>query len=225
MSKPKWEEECSQPCSGEQCDRLKALLEKQVDRHLDPCEDFFQFACGANTSPPKVEDMDSFLDLVRNPPEAYGFVKKFYRSCTNIYTGFTTEQVLLECIKDGQCNDEELETYGFIFKDFFKDLNNIANFTEYSGGAWWDLAVKVLNYSFYVGAVQYRSDEIPNVDNFQANMFFVPMIETTTTYNRSTIDGELPPRIYIVPMDVPDFLRNGGNSSELITYRPQGCKK
>ena len=65
MSRPRWEEECSEPCSGEQCDRLKALLNKEVDTDLDPCEDFYQFACGASTGPPKVEHMDSFLDLVR----------------------------------------------------------------------------------------------------------------------------------------------------------------
>ena len=40
----------------------------------------YQFAFGARKGPPKVDNMDSFLDLVRNPPEGYGFVKEFYRS-------------------------------------------------------------------------------------------------------------------------------------------------
>ena len=94
MSKPKLEEKSSEPCNKDQCDRLKNKLEEQ--------EDFYQLACGANTSRPKVELKDSFLDLVRSPPEGYGCVKDFYRSCTNLPTGFTTERVLLECIKDGQ---------------------------------------------------------------------------------------------------------------------------
>ena len=102
MSRPGWEEECSEPCSGEKCERLKSLLKEEVDRDLDPCEDFYQFACGTNTGRPKVEPMDSFLDLVRSPHEGYGFVRDFYRSCANIPTGITTEQSLSECIKDGQ---------------------------------------------------------------------------------------------------------------------------
>ena len=94
MSKPRLEEKSSEPCNQDQCDRLKSKLEEQ--------EDFYQLACGANTSRPQVEPKDSFLDLVRSPPERYGCVKVFYRSCTNLPTGFTTEPALLECIKDGQ---------------------------------------------------------------------------------------------------------------------------
>ena len=169
--------------------------------------------------------MDSFLNLVRNPSEGYGFVRDFYRSCTNLPTGFTTEQVFLECFKDGQCDDEELATYGSVYKDFLKDLHDISNITKGFGGTWWDLAVKVINYSFYVGGFQYRSAETTNIEAFQANMFFVPMIETTTTFNRSVIEGDLAPRIYIVPMGLPTFLRNGGDPDQLTTYRPKGCKK
>ena len=135
LSRPMWEEECREPCSGEQCNRLKALLKEEVDTDLDPCGDFYQFACGASLGPPKVNNMESFLDLVRNPPEGYGVVKEVYRSCTNIDTAFTTEQVLLECVKDGQCDDEELENYGSIYKAFLKHLKDIAKFTEGSSGA------------------------------------------------------------------------------------------
>ena len=68
MSRPCWEEVCREPCSGGQCDMLKALLKEEVDRDLDPFEDFYQFACGTNTGRHKVEAMDSLLDLVRSPP-------------------------------------------------------------------------------------------------------------------------------------------------------------
>ena len=94
VSKPKLEKEPSEPCNTDQCDRLKSKLEEQ--------EDFYQLACGANTVCPKVEAMESFPDLVRSPPEGYGCVKNFYRSCTNFPAGSTMEQGLLECIEDGQ---------------------------------------------------------------------------------------------------------------------------
>ena len=94
VSKPSLEENSSHACNKDQCDRLKSKLEEQ--------EDFYHLACGANISPPKVEPMDSFLDIVRSPPEGNGFVRDFYRSCANIPTGITTEQSLSECIKDGQ---------------------------------------------------------------------------------------------------------------------------
>ena len=94
MSKPRLEEEPSESCNQDQCDRLKSKLEEQ--------EDFYQLACGANTVCPKVEAVESFPDLVRSPPEGYGCVKDFYRSCTNLPAGSTMEQGLLECIEDGQ---------------------------------------------------------------------------------------------------------------------------
>ena len=62
--RPRFEEESSDPCSREKCDRLKAMLEEQ--------EESYQFVCGANTDRPKVEPMDSFLDLVRSPPGGFG---------------------------------------------------------------------------------------------------------------------------------------------------------
>ena len=49
-------EESSEPWSREKCDRLQTMLTEQVES--------YQFACGANNNPPKVEPMDSFLDRV-----------------------------------------------------------------------------------------------------------------------------------------------------------------
>ena len=50
------EEESSKHYSRQKCDRLKTMLEEQVDS--------YQFACVVNNEPPKVEPMDSFLDRV-----------------------------------------------------------------------------------------------------------------------------------------------------------------
>ena len=94
MTRTRLEEESSQACNKVRCDRLKSKLEQQ--------EDFYQLACGTSTGRPKVEPMDSFLGLVRSPPEGNGVFKAFYRSCTNLPAGISTEQALLECIDDGQ---------------------------------------------------------------------------------------------------------------------------
>ena len=50
------EEKSSKHYSKEKCDRLKTMLEVQVDS--------YQFACASNKEPPKAEPMDSFLDRV-----------------------------------------------------------------------------------------------------------------------------------------------------------------
>ena len=113
VSRQRLEEESSKPCNREKCDRLKTMLEEQVES--------YQFACGANNDPPKVEPVNRFLDRVGkslataymqipqatkkklSPHEATIFVKNFYRSCTNLPTGFTTEPAILECIGNEQC--------------------------------------------------------------------------------------------------------------------------
>ena len=64
VSRPWLVEESSEPCSKEKCDRLKSKLEEQ--------EESYQVACGANTGRPKVDPMDSFLGLLRSPPEGFG---------------------------------------------------------------------------------------------------------------------------------------------------------
>ena len=64
VPRPSLEEESNQPCSREKFDKLKTMLEEQVE--------FYQVACGVNTGPPKVEPKDHVLDLVRSLPEGFG---------------------------------------------------------------------------------------------------------------------------------------------------------
>ena len=42
-------EQCKKPCSGESCVEMAKLMENLIDLTVDPCEDFFAFACSAKT--------------------------------------------------------------------------------------------------------------------------------------------------------------------------------
>ena len=78
-------EKCEKPCSGESCVEMAALMEHLVDFTVDPCDDFFAFACSAKTrgnplpvTPIILEDEES---LVKSPPQGYAYIKKFYLKC------------------------------------------------------------------------------------------------------------------------------------------------
>merc|ERR1711962_839022 len=42
-------EPCEKPCSGPSCSEMSALMENLIDLTVDPCDDFFAFACSAKT--------------------------------------------------------------------------------------------------------------------------------------------------------------------------------
>ena len=73
---------CDQPCSGQTCQRVKTKISNLLDLGSDPCEDFYRFACNVanrgSTVPPAKEDTLTLEQLVRNPPEGFYYVKKFY---------------------------------------------------------------------------------------------------------------------------------------------------
>merc|ERR1719394_1513202 len=246
-NKSSWKKNCSQPCSGPICNRLTAKMEELLDLTVDPCQDFFRFACNPknprkafSTNEPIVE----FKQLIKNPPQGFEYIRKFYQSCTAISTGFSSEEVLMDCASDGVCNDEELELFGKIYIDFFRHMKDFTNKTAFpavtqnwenvtkdwfggQGWNWWDFAANILKDNYFLGAFQYiqnitdtDNDIEYNTDIFHANMMFVPMIDTSIKNKTlSVLTGDLYPVIHIVPMSVSGFLRDGGDVSMIIKYK------
>ena len=223
-------------------------MQELVDLTADPCNDFFRYACKPTTQenpiPLKRNLIDSLEELVKQPPEEFKYVKKFYQSCADVPTGFTSEEVLAECMKDLICTDEELVDIAGagaarVYKDFIRHIKEFVNKTAFpvatpdwqeetkdlfggKGWNWWDFASNIIRDDFFLAAFQYVSREAntdlsEGLDMFRAYLFFVPMIETTRDTNFD--DGDLLPKLHMVPMKVSSFLRNGGNSTVIKKYR------
>ena len=201
---------------------MAKLMENLIDLTVDPCEDFFAFACSAKTrgtplpvTPIELVDEEA---LVKSPPEGYEYIKKFYQSCTSISDGFTTEEVFADCIKeDGKCTEREVEEYGDIYvqflrytEDFFKMTlfpavnpnweKDSKDWFEGFGWTWWDVSALVLKDNFFLAAFH---DE--KSDTFRSNVFFAPLI--------NKLGYDTTHMIHIVPMTIPrrfedpDFLK------------------
>ena len=119
-----WMQECQTPCSGRQCERVKTTVDFLLDMDVDPCDDFYAFACKASgrgtNPPPEKEKLVSFENLVKRPPAGFEYIRNFYKSCTMVGTGWTTEEILFECLEDGQCDEQELSDWGRIFPQFLR---------------------------------------------------------------------------------------------------------
>ena len=218
-------ETCEKPCSGESCMELAKLMENLIDFTVDPCDDFFAFACSAKTretplpvTPITLMDEEA---LMKDPPRGYEYIQKFYQSCNRISDGFTTEEVFEACIKDdGKCTEREVEGYGDIYvqflrytKDFFKmtlfpavNPNWEKDSKDWFGGfgwTWWDVSANILKDNFYLAAFH---DE--KSDTFRSNVFFAPLINKL---------GHATYMIHIVPMTIP---RRFGDPDFLKKYEP-----
>jgi hypothetical protein len=216
-----WGEECLNPCSGEKCNKVAKMMHHLVDFAVDPCDDFFAFSCSAKTRgtrgpfPRKV--IDEKEALLKFPPKKFGYMKKFYLSCTKINTGFTTEEVFEKCVEaDGpggeKCTKEELEEYGDIYVQMVGYIQQFFNETVFpavtsnweeaskdwfggSGWTWYGVAARVLKDYFYLGAYNLRA-------NFKSNVFFAPLINSVSMKDQDSHE------IYIVPMTIPGRLRD-----------------
>ena len=105
-------QDCENPCTGRECERVKTTVSHLLDMDVNPCDDFYAFACKASGRgspiPPKKRPLMSFENLVKRPPAGFEFTRDFYKSCTmaNVGTSLTTEEILLECLEDG-CNEKK----------------------------------------------------------------------------------------------------------------------
>lgn len=224
---------------------MKTKITNLLDLGSDPCDDFYRFACNVanrgSSVPPAKEDTLTLEQLVRNPPEGFHYVNKFYESCNSVSDSNTASEVLLDCMRDGACAEEELAEKGQVYVDFVKELKNFANKSAFpavtpdweqvtghwfggQGWNWWDSAAYIMKDYFFLGtfhyreAPSYRGDIHLGADVFYSNLFFAPMIDTTV--DQASIDiGDLLPTIHIVPMKVPWFLRNGGDAVVLSKYK------
>jgi len=220
--------ECETPCSGGDCDRVKETVDFLLDTDVNPCDDFYAFACKASTRgqnpPPEKEPLVSFVNLVKRPPPGFEYIKNFYKSCTMVGTGWTTEEILFECMMDGHCEEEELSDWGKIFPQFLKYAKAFLakayfpaitpnweeltrDWNDGEGWTWWNFAAQTLEENYIFGAFHYiRGVVRGGSDHFRAHLFFVPFIETTVDMERYS-EGDLHPRIHIVPMRVPGSIR------------------
>jgi len=223
-----WMNECETPCSGGDCDRVKETVDFLLDTDVNPCDDFYAFACKASTRgqnpPPEKEPLVSFVNLVKRPPPGFEYIKNFYKSCTMVGTGWTTEEILFECMMDGHCEEEELSDWGKIFPQFLKYAKAFLakayfpaitpnweeltrDWNDGEGWTWWNFAAQTLEENYIFGAFHYiRGVVRGGSDHFRAHLFFVPFIETTVDMERYS-EGDLHPRIHIVPMRVPGSIR------------------
>jgi len=223
-----WMKHCENPCSDEDCLRVKTTVDFLMDKDIDPCEDFFAFSCRASgrgvKPPPEKEPLFKFVDLVKHPPEGFEYIKNFYKSCTIVGTGWTTEEILFECMEDGQCTEEELQEWGHIFPLFLKYAKLMlgkarfpaitpnweqvtSSWNQGEGWTWWNFAAETLKDNPVLAGFQYNDGRVMGgVDYFRANMFYIPFIDTTVCRKRMGA-GDLMPMLYIVPMRVPKSIR------------------
>ena len=119
-----WRQDCENPCTGRECERVKTTVSHLLDMDVNPCDDFYAFACKASGRgspiPPKKRPLMSFENLVKRPPAGFEYIRNFYKSCTMVGTGWTTEEILFECLEDGRCDEKELSDWGRIFPQFLR---------------------------------------------------------------------------------------------------------
>ena len=239
-----WMQDCQNPCSGRQCERVKTTVDYLLDMDVDPCDDFYAFACKASgrgsSPPPEKERLVSFENLVKRPPLGFKYIRNFYKSCTMVGTGWTTEEILFECLEDGQCDQQELSDWGRIFPQFLnysisfiKEVNwpavtpnweeNTAEMNDGEGWNWWTFTAKALRENYFFGGFHYLEGFVRGgTDHFRAHNFFVPFIDQVNLIRKSLFirqfssqavdsiraeEGDLMPRIHIVPMRVPRAIR------------------
>ena len=206
-------EKCKKPCVGDECEKLAEQLKNVIDINVDPCQDFFAFAC---SSRPQVTPIQMLEDetLAKDPPQGYEYINKFYRSCIEISDFYTVEEVFAECTEgDGRCTERELKEHGAIYIQFLHKIEDFFKMTLFpavnpnweeesknwfggSGWTWWDVSATVLKDNFYLAAFHDGKK-----DTFRSNVFFAPLINKFSGFGRTHT-------IHIVPMTIPGRLDN-----------------
>merc|ERR1712110_1162128 len=114
------------------------------------------------TQPPSTQaEIEGINDLVKNAPEGFEYIEKFFVSCSNKSTEQSTEEVFFECMEDGECDEEELAKYGDIYVQFLRYTTRFFLETKLpavtpdweqeterwfgeEGWTWWEFSARIL---------------------------------------------------------------------------------
>ena len=227
-------------CTTELCLKNKERIEFLLDPSVDPCEDFFQFACNSNKRgkefPYSREDVSVDLPkLLKNASEDYNFLKRFFDSCLSVteQSQFSNREVLTYCLQDEDCRDEELKKFGTIYLDFKNKIEKLANLggwpvltenweelAKIFDFNWKGFVEKLLVYEYYLGALQYTKNDVENrteTETFISNVFFAPMIDHSFKDFGPPDKGTIH-KVHIIPMTFPHFVKEN-DTEALVKYK------
>ena len=180
----------SSQCNSTDCARNAERIKYLLDNSVDPCEDFFQYACSNKNRGKEFpyggkEVTQNLTKLIVEASGDFSFLKNFYDSCVSITSKFSTEDVAANCTYDNKCPKEELEKFNIVYQQFRED---ILSFVEHisppvltddwestsENYTWQKLSEDVLRHEYYLGAFQFV---MGNTEKFFSNVFFAPMID------------------------------------------------
>ena len=175
-------------CNSQNCSRNAERVNYLIDNSVDPCDDFFRYACkqtGEEYPYAREEVSQNLTELIEEASGEFSFLKDFYDSCVSITTQFSTEQVAQYCLHDGKCPKEELKKFGIVYQQFREKVLGFAKHTlppvlmddwesKSENFTWQKLSEDVLRHEYYLGAFQFIHE---NTEKFFSNVFFAPMID------------------------------------------------
>ena len=241
-----WTSTPGKECTSKICKQYEERIGYLIDNSVDPCDDFYKYACNINKRgtkvphPPQDRISTDLVELITNATEDYSFIKKFFNSCLSVSKQFSTSDVVEYCLHDDDCQEMELEKFGPIYVQFLEKVRKIA-----SKGAWpvltenWEelethfkfdwmeFSEKILADEYYLGAFQYPKtqkfeDEMISRESFFSNVFFAPMIDYTWNvvieWQNNFQYGENTTKLYLVPMTFPQFIKEN-NTEKISKYR------
>jgi len=231
-------------CNSKDCERNIERVKYLLDASVDPCEDFFQYACSSKNRGkvfpyPKEEIVQNLTKLVMEASGEFGFLKDFYDSCVSITSQFSTEEVAEYCTHDDKCPKEELEKFGTIYQQFRENIQKFAKHalppvltddweSKSENFTWQKLSEDILRQDYYLGAFQYvdeKTKPLPT-EKFISNVFFAPMVDHSMQVmsfvlhiqNNRNETQNYTSQLHIIPMTLPGFL-DKGSFKDLQKYK------